>query len=120
MTMNFGDPLPPEMIGTYDTDIMTAAVDEQMQTLNEKIEQAIRDAIMGDFDGVDVHEPGDVAAHSGVKMTWDIEPWHYPAPDADNGRRTTRYEWRWFDQERLKEAVRNDTVMDLLDTPPES
>ena len=82
-----------------------------------RIELAVENAILEDYDGIDIHRP--LFGVGGVKPQSDfqiqIEPWNYPAPDADNGMRTERYEWRWFDREQLKSAIRNGELEEMFD-----
>ena len=107
-----------------DVSIASKRIAEQTENLVRqeaaRIELEIENAILEGYDGVDIHRPvfgvGGVKPQSAFEI--EIEPWNYPEPDADNGMRTERYEWRWFDREELKEAIRNgelDELFDVLD-----
>jgi len=75
---------------------------EIIKAEQRRIERAIRGAILADYDGLDVNR-NMVGSGGGIVS---IKPWHYPAPDADNGYTTARYTWAWFDDENLKEIAR--------------
>ena len=62
-------------------------------------ERAIRGAIIAGHDGLDVNR--DPMA---IEIA-EIVPWHRPAPDGDNGYRTTRYTWDWFSEAELHRIV---------------
>jgi len=81
----------------------------------DRIEQALQDAVLNDRDGIDINYPPPTQPASIAYRKPEIEAWNYPAPDGDNGMRTERYEWRWFDNERLKEAIREDRLLELFD-----
>lgn len=71
----------------------------------ERLEMVVKGAILAEFDGVDINY--DPLTHKIVGS----EPWNYPAPDSDNGYRTERYTWDWFDQDELVEMVQNDELI---------
>jgi len=97
-------------------DSLTEQAAELARQEAAKIELEVENAILDDYDGIDIHRPlfgvGGVKPQSAFEI--EVEPWNYPAPDADNGMRTERYTWDWFDTEELKEHIRNGTTDELL------
>jgi len=81
------------------------------------VELSVQNAILDDYDGVDIHRPtvGSQIDRETLSMNHRVEPWHYPPPDSNNGVMTERFEWRWFDNERLKEAIRTGETGELIE-----
>ena len=82
---------------------------EVAEAHQERVEYALRGAILAGYDGVDIHTP-----RHGTPGLTEIEPWHYPEPDAANGKRTERFTWEWFDQERLQELIGDGRLPEVL------
>lgn len=79
----------------------------------ERIERAIRGAIMAGYDGVDINYPETFDMHTfGIKS---IVPWDAPEPEAANGYRTERYTWHWFSDDELADLLRADAAGDVMD-----
>lgn len=75
----------------------------------ERVEKEVQDAILDDYDGIDIrYEVGQIGIAS-------MEKWRGTPPLTKEGYRTVRYTWEWFDNERLKEAIENDNVLELID-----
>jgi len=93
-------------------EVTTETVKEYARQEQQRIEYAIRGAILAGYDGVDVHDPifGMGGPHPQSELRTEIEPWHAPPPEADNGRRTTRYTWDWFDEDTLTEIARTGEI----------
>lgn len=82
---------------SLDTSAMDRIIREEMQ----RVDYAIRGAILSGYDGVDINRKD--AFTPGIVS---IEPWHRgDEPEEANGYRTERYAWDWFDNDRLKELA---------------
>jgi len=100
-------------------DTLTDAAESLAKQERQRIDRALKGAVLAGYDGVDIHRRMGVG-HSVIETTAvfdgvEIEPWHEPAPDAANGKRTERYTWRWFNEDRLREAIANDRLPELFD-----
>ena len=89
---------------------------ESYQLEQAQLERIIKDAILEDYDGVDIHRPNPLSQglSTTVDVGFEVHQWNYPAPDADNGLRTERYTWDWFDNEELKRNIRNGEIETLM------
>ena len=110
-----------ELVNTgIDASPLEDAIDDAIKTELQVIERAIRGAILAGYDGVDINRPsgepmsGDLSDPV-ISLAVDIEPWERPAPDSDNGMRTERYTWDWFDQEQLQRAVGSGDLQEIFD-----
>lgn len=84
-------------------------VQKSARKLMEWREQQIRKAVMLDYDGIDFGEdidadPFDIQCKC---IMWRGTP---PKPN----KRSIRYTWKWFDNERLKEAIETDDWSEVL------
>jgi len=94
-------------IGVGDSEI-ASLIDEQVAAELERIEYAIRGAILAGYDGVDCYRQP-------MQPTVDeIVPWQGEAPDPPHGVETERYCWPWFDEEELAEIARTGEVPQAL------
>lgn len=89
------------------------AIREMIRAEQERVDKALRGAVMAGYDGLDVNRPPPMDIDSfGIQS---IEPWHYPAPDGANGYRTTRYTWDWFSDDELTAICRADDLAEILE-----
>lgn len=74
----------------------------------ERIEKAVRGAILAGYDGVDVNyqEPW--------LISHEVKPWNRPAPDPANGYHSVRYTWDWFDNDQLEEIARTGDIPESM------
>jgi len=93
-------------IGAGDLDF-ASLMDEQVAAELERIEYAIRGAILAGYDGVDVHR-----GH--YSRTHDIVPWEGEPPEPPRGVETERYCWPWFDEGELAEIAATGEVPQAL------
>lgn len=111
--------LNPEDIILEDTSI-SQQVNEIISKEREFIEDKVQMAILADYDGVDINYKSPVQSFDTDEFQYDlgiqsIEPWRGDPPKSDNGFRTERYSWEWFDNEELKQYIVNDDIDKLLE-----
>lgn len=94
-------------IGVGDSDL-ASLIDEQVGAELQRIEYAIRGAILAGYDGVDCHRQ---PTHATVD---DIVPWEGEPPEPPRGVETERYCWPWFDEDELAEIARTGEVPPTL------
>lgn len=107
--------------------LLTDAVEKLARAEQEQVEDAIKAAILSGCDGVDVVRFGpsvqDVGdnAMSMPSTAQEIRTWTYDdgPPDPKHHERVTRYEWKWFDHDRLREAVASGNVMKYVKGGPD-
>jgi len=83
-------------------------IDERVGAELQRIEYAIRGAILAGYDGVDCHRQ---PTHATVD---DIVPWEGEPPEPPRGVETERYCWPWFDEEQLAEVAATGEVPPAL------
>ncbi len=92
------------------SDALDDALTSAMQAEHQRVERAIRGAIRAGYDGVDINRPAGMDSF-GIQS---IEPWRRPAPEGDNGYRTTRYSWDWFSEGELARLLSDSEYMARL------
>jgi hypothetical protein len=102
--------------GTPVTDLTecypTVIVDEAVAAELERIEYAVRGAIIAGYDGVDVHRSWNHYL-SGEEIE-AIVPWRGEPPEPGGDYRTDRYAWPWFDNDELAEIARTGEVPQIV------
>ncbi len=94
-------------IGIGDSTI-ASLMDEQVAAELERIEYAIRGAILAGYDGVECYRQ---PTHATVD---DIVPWEGEPPEPPRGVETERYCWPWFDEDELVEIAATGEVPQAL------
>jgi len=89
------------------SDALTDMAERLAQREAERIEYALRGAVIAGYDGVDINRTPPTALMSTSDLDiQSIEPWRGEPPESDNGYRTERYTWHWFAKETLNEIAR--------------
>jgi len=99
---DYGVPKGEGSVPDLSHDTLSVFTDRVIRADQQRTERAIVGAIRAGFDGVDINRPHNMARECPVSR---IEPWHYPAPDGNNGFRTERYTWDWFSDDELAEVL---------------
>jgi len=91
---------------------------EILQEEQEFIEEKLKLAVLRDYDGVDINYKPATQSFNTDPFDYDlgvqsIEPWRGEPPKSDNGLRTERYSWKWFDNEELKRHIRKGDLEEL-------
>ena len=94
-------------LGVGDSDF-AALIDEQVGAELQRLEYAIRGAILAGYDGVDCHRQPTRATVD------DIVPWEGEPPEPPRGVETERFCWPWFDEEELAEIAATGEVPPVL------
>ena len=87
---------------------LASMIDEQVGAELQRIDRAIRGAIVAGYDGVDCHRQ---PTHATVD---DIVPWEGEPPEPPRDVETERYCWPWFDDEELAKIARTGEVPSTL------
>lgn len=88
-------------------DLDLSSIGEQARAEHQRLEYAIRGAILAGYDGVDVHRGHYSRAH-------DIVPWAGEPPELSGRETVERFCWPWFDEDELAEIAATGEVPPAL------
>lgn len=93
------------------------SIQEYAVEVQKQIEEAIKEAILKDYDGVDLkiqNRTLGLQKEEKIGSEYKIEFWNYPEPQWQEGYKTIRYSWRWFDQEELRSAIKEGRLEEVI------
>lgn len=96
---------------TIDDLSIQSRVDKLAQHQTARVEEAVKSAIQEGYNGVDVKYSTEI----GKLGMESIERWYDTPSNPEPGFHVERYTWKWFDEERLREAIENDEIMKLVE-----
>ena len=103
--------LPLSDLNIWDSGIGESIRDAVAAEL-ERIEYAVRGAIIAGYDGVDVRRSWN--PYRSIDQIEAIVPWKGEPPEPGGDYRTDRYAWPWFDNNELAEIARTGKVRETI------